>query len=207
MKLSLSVVVFCLLVILLGLLPICRPGTVDRLVASANAQEKDGAQPGGLPPLTIDKSAPLLLLDEPKDTKPENKNSLRLNHACFVCHTNYKEEEMVNVHADEEIGCMDCHGESFEHRNDEDNITPPDVMYPLDEINDACKDCHDEHDVWPEKVVERWLQRCPDKKDIKTLVCTDCHGHHRLERRVVRWNKKTGELIAKEKKPEAESTP
>lgn len=175
---------------------------IGGFVSSAQAQENDDATPGGPPPLKINKDAPLLLLDEPKDEQPENKASLRLNHACFVCHTNYKVEKLVNIHAEQEIGCMDCHGESFEHRNDEDNITPPDVMYPQYEISDACKDCHDEHDVWPEKVIDRWLKRCPDKKDIKTLVCTDCHGHHRLERRVVRWNKATGELIVNEKKPD-----
>ncbi len=45
------------------------------------------------------------------------------------------------------MGCIDCHGQSFPHRNDEDNITPPDKMYPLDEIEKMCADCHDGHDA------------------------------------------------------------
>lgn len=200
MKLRLSLALPLLLPAVLFLSGIFQVSTAPTgLAGSAAAQDKDDAPTGGLPPLKVDRSAPLLLGDH-KENEHESKAALRLNHACYVCHTNFKVESMANRHAEEEIGCMDCHGECFDHRNDEDNITPPDVMYALDEINAACQDCHDEHDVWPQKVIERWLKRCPDKKDMKQLVCTDCHGSHRLERRVVRWNKKTGELIVEEKK-------
>jgi formate-dependent nitrite reductase cytochrome c552 subunit len=117
------------------------------------------------------------------------------NSACFVCHGNYDEEELALLHAKEEIGCVDCHGDSFDHRNDEDNVTPPDVMYWPARIDEACQECHDTHDVSAREVLKRWQERCPEKRDYKQVVCTDCHGYHRLQRRTVRWNKKTGELI------------
>ncbi|MFW6107464.1 MAG: hypothetical protein ACOC8A_02115 [bacterium] len=41
----------------------------------------------------------------------------------------------------------------------------------------------------------------PEPKTAK-MVCTGCHGEHRLESRVVRWNKKTGELLPEEDQPQ-----
>jgi hypothetical protein len=48
------------------------------------------------------------------------------------------------------------------------------------------------------EVLARWRERCPEKTEIKSIVCTDCHGYHRLARRTVRWNKKTGELLLRQ---------
>jgi predicted CXXCH cytochrome family protein len=150
----------------------------------------------------VDKSAPLLL-DEPKDAASmKGKEFLTINNACFVCHNNYSEEELVIEHAKEKTGCVDCHGQSFAHRDDEDNVTPPDKMYPLKKIDAACQECHDTHDAPARKVLARWQERCPQKTEFATIVCTDCHGHHRLAKRTVRWDKETGALISatKEKK-------
>jgi hypothetical protein len=55
-------------------------------------------------------------------------------------------------------------------------------------------------------VITRWQQRCPEKRDVSQIVCTDCHGEHRLKNRTVRWNKTTGDLIPVEPKP-AEAEP
>ena len=156
------------------------------------AEPKEGGSAGKLAPLVVDKSAPLLL-DEP--SKKKDESFLTINQACFVCHDNYREESLMRVHAKEEIACMECHGDSVAHRNDEDNITPPDVMYPLDTIDEACQECHDTHDAPASKVVARWQERCPQKTDVSKIVCTDCHGTHRLESRTVRWDKRTGKLI------------
>ncbi len=175
------------------------PGPAIRqaaLVPASHAAEPSAEKPKDaadeLPPLVIDKSAPLLL-EEPSDEK--EKKFLRINQSCFVCHDNYKDEPLMLVHAKEEIGCVDCHGESVAHRNDEDNITPPDLMYPLAEIDDACQECHDTHDAPAEKIIARWQTRCPEKKDVKKIACTDCHGRHRLKARTVRWDKSTGKLL------------
>ena len=152
------------------------------------------------PPLDISK-----YLDEKLPEAPKEKVKLKVdNFACYVCHGNYDGEEMVVSHGIEAIGCIDCHGKSYEHRNDEDNITPPDKMYPLERVDKMCAVCHDMHDAPARKVLEKWQERCPEKTDPKEIVCTDCHYQHRLERRMVRWNKKTGELIFKDEKQEEE---
>jgi len=150
----------------------------------------------GPPPLVVDKEAPLLL-EEPGGSGKEAAPGYPANDACLVCHVNFKKEPLALIHGKEEIGCVDCHGDSLEHRNDENNTTPPEMMYPLEKIDRACRMCHKKHDVPASKVVARWLQRCPEKKDTKKIVCTDCHGMHRLKVRTVRWNKKTGELLPK----------
>lgn len=152
-----------------------------------------------LPPLTVDKSAPLLLDGPTEKPAGKDKDSTSLNQACYVCHNNYSEEAMVTLHAKEKVGCVDCHGPSFAHRDDEDNITPPDIMFPLERIDAACQKCHETHDAPAKKVLKRWQERCPAKQDFATVVCTDCHGQHRLEKRVVRWDKKTRALILSSK--------
>jgi hypothetical protein len=167
---------------------------------------------GGLPPLVVERDAPLKLKDvkpvalDPWGTPP---SPVADNLACHCCHANYKEETLAVVHAKANIGCVKCHGKSPEHRADEDNITPPDTMYPVDKINKACSKCHDSHDVSPAKIVARW-EKCASKRlDAKKIVCTDCHGNHRLKVRTVRWEKDTGNLIIRKVKvkPEKDTCP
>ena len=155
-------------------------------------------QPGGLPPLKIDRGAPLLLGETPKE-KPAKKPTgpVADNIACLCCHTNYEEEELVTQHVNDNVGCIDCHGKSYAHRDDEDNITPPDVMYWPQKIDPKCQECHEDHDAPAKKVIARWQERCPQKTDPGTLVCTDCHGQHRLKFRTVWWDKKTRKLIVR----------
>ena len=173
--------------------------TTSALAAEEPPPASQSAPP--LPPLVVDEEAPLLLSDPATKADAEERAHLALNAACFVCHNNYEKESLVAVHAPEDVGCVDCHGDSFEHRNDENNITPPDVMFPMDEIDEACKECHDTHDVAATDVIARWQQRCPEKREVSQIVCTDCHGEHRLKNRTVRWNKETGELIPVEPAP------
>lgn len=117
------------------------------------------------------------------------------NSSCFVCHTDYEEEFLVTKHAPKGVGCIDCHGESQDHADDEEHTTAPDVMFSSAGIDAACKECHKAHDAAPAKVILRWQERCPQEKDPAQLVCTDCHGLHRLEKRKVRWDKRSGKLI------------
>jgi hypothetical protein len=155
------------------------------------------------------KKAPPLSLEGLLDEKlPEAAQTVATNpdnESCYVCHANFKEEELVTSHGQEDVSCMDCHGKSEDHRNDEDNITPPDKMYALADIDEMCGECHETHDVAAQEVLERWQERCPKKTDPKTIVCTDCHYHHRLAFRTVQWNKQTGELVVRKEKP-AEKT-
>jgi hypothetical protein len=175
--------------------------------AAEPAKDKPPAKPPALPPLVIDKNAPLLLDEAPKG-KAQTKDPLLINESCYVCHNNYKDEPLAVSHAKEGVGCIKCHGDSFDHRNDEDNITPPQRMYPAEAIDAACAECHDSHDAPATKVLARWRECCPQKTDVSTIVCTDCHGKHRLERRTVRWDKKTGKLlVGKEGAPKRLTVP
>ena len=144
--------------------------------------------------LVVDAGAPLLL-DEPSPDESPSTKTMADNSSCYVCHVNYQKEQLVTQHAVENIGCAGCHGESTAHKNDENNTTPPDRMFPSDTIDEACRTCHATHDAPAADVIARWQERCPTKTDPKTLLCTDCHGDHRLTIRTVRWDKKTGRLL------------
>ncbi len=149
-----------------------------------------------LPALQVDrKTAPRLEEVPEKPSAPQGTPKKRAdNSACYVCHGNYDGETLETVHAEANVGCVQCHGESLGHRNDEAHRTPPEIMYPAEKIEAACQTCHDTHDVSAKKVLARWRQKCPTKTDPDQLVCTDCHGEHRLPRREVVWDKRTGKL-------------
>jgi hypothetical protein len=104
---------------------------------------------------------------------------------------------MVVAHARENIGCAKCHGISLAHRNDEDNITAPDKMYPSVRIDNACRQCHEDHIAPARKVIAMFQQRFPANTDPNKVVCTDCHGEHRLKIRSVAWDKTTGKLLGR----------
>jgi hypothetical protein len=154
------------------------------------------------PPLKVDKSAPLLLLDEPAvaPDPADPKKPRADNSACFVCHGNFQDEKMVTAHAKENIGCVKCHGPSLAHRNDEDNVTAPDKMFPAQRIDSSCRKCHDDHIAPPRKIIAMFLERCPRGTDPKKVVCTDCHGEHRLKVRSVLWDKELGKLLKSDPK-------
>lgn len=160
-------------------------------------EPEEGRAAGRLPRLSLEG-----LMDE---TLPEEVPGSGLvlpeNQACFVCHENYKGEELVQRHAKSKIGCMLCHGESLAHRNDEDNITPPEDMFAADHVDGMCGRCHHDHRVSARQVIERWRERCPGKTNPGEINCTDCHFAHRLASRNVRWDKETGELLLRPKKP------
>ncbi|MDO4557381.1 MAG: hypothetical protein Q4C47_00240 [Planctomycetia bacterium] len=164
------------------------------------------ASPSAAPPLKLElDDEDALLLPGGDDVDPEEieqRNAAReLNGKCLVCHGNYAEEEFVLEHAVGDVACFDCHGESVAHRNDENHVTPPEHMFSSTEDPDtmveSCRSCHETHDVAAVDVLKRYHE--PERKlegrDVESISCTDCHGFHRLERRTVRWNKLTGDLI------------
>jgi len=160
--------------------------------ATAPAAPSESAAP--LPLLVVDTDAPLLLDEHAEPARPEPVGGAD-NSPCFVCHANYRHEGLAATHAAAKIGCAACHGESIPHRNDENNTIPPEKMYARDVIDNACGKCHKDHDVAPGKVIARYKKRGLDKADTDTVVCTDCHGDHRLKLRTVTWDKKTGKLL------------
>ena len=127
---------------------------------------------------------PLLLLEDGNGDENTGLDTglLADNSRCFVCHINYEVDELTSMHAKADIGCEHCHGASDAHCSDEDNITPPDIMYPAEKINSFCKSCHPDGKLGGGK-----------------KFCTDCHGEHRLSHRTRKWDKSTGKLIEDDK--------
>ncbi len=120
--------------------------------------------------------APLLLDDDEGSEQSDGPQAD--NSRCFVCHINYMEEDIAVIHARAEIGCAGCHGESDEHIADESwasggNGTAPEVMFPKPKINPFCMGCHarDKIDTDEHK---------PLLANFEKMVCTDCHGNHRI---------------------------
>lgn len=223
-------ILIVLLTFIITTLLSCTPTTESEPadIQAAPVTDNEAETTGGPPPLVVDTSAPLLL-DEPIEEEESfaiaTTQAATENTACFVCHANYMTEFLANRHAKADIGCVNCHGQSSAHRNDENNITPPETMYSADKIDSFCQDCHEAHDIppkkiiahWlkhkadktdlscrgchedddvpPEKVVARWKQRGLDKTGPNRIVCTDCHGDHRVKIRTVIWDKKSGKLL------------
>lgn len=185
-------------------------------IAGALLSLAEGGEPGAAttqetarpkpPPLSLDGLLDEKLPEAKPTEKPQGKPKAD-NFACYVCHGNYEGEELVELHAKEGYGCVKCHGESLAHRDDEDHLTPPDVMFSAEKIDSGCGDCHDTHDAPAKKVIDRWQQRCPQKTKPEQLVCTDCHGKHRLEKRAIRWDKTTGKIIERAASPQSGTQP
>jgi hypothetical protein len=134
-------------------------------------------------PLLLEDEPPLLLDDEPNTNQPDGSQAD--NSRCFVCHINYMQEDIAAVHARANIGCADCHGQSDAHIADESwasggNGTPPDTMYPRARINLFCMGCHAKDKIDTD-------QHKPLFANFEKMVCTDCHGGHRLEVRKCKW--------------------
>jgi len=145
------------------------------------------------PPLLLDEP-PLLLENGNNEELNPPQGPIADNSRCHVCHINYEDEELAVKHAWADISCEQCHGACDAHCSDEDNITPPDIMYPLEKINSFCMTCHpkDKIDIQPHEPL--LAGTATEKK-----YCTDCHGKHRLSYRTRKWDKTTGELIEDDK--------
>jgi len=130
----------------------------------------------------------------------ENKGFVA-NIFCSACHYGFSDEELARTHELAGIGCERCHGESERHRSDEDNITPPEIMYPRAKINPTCMMCHPRHEirhVASHKTLLAGAKTVFDPADEgdNQMYCTDCHAKdHRINVRNIRWNKETGELL------------
>jgi hypothetical protein len=125
------------------------------------------------------------------------------NVFCSACHYGFDDEELAANHRTAGIGCERCHGESQRHRSDENNITPPEIMYPRDKINPTCMMCHPRHEiqhVTSHEVLLAGAKTIFDPAvgaDNPGTYCTTCHAkEHRINVRTIRWNKATGELLS-----------
>ena len=111
------------------------------------------------------------------------------NSRCHVCHINYSEEPLAVLHAQENIGCEKCHGPSDGHCGSESHEIAPDIIYPRTAVIPACLKCHTPRDMGHRDKHAPVLAPNPEK------VCTDCHGTHRLAKRLIRWDKATRRLL------------
>ena len=59
------------------------------------------------------------------------------------------------------------------------------------DIGPACAKCHETHNAPAAKVIAQWQQKCPARTNPAELLCTDCHGEHRLKFRSYWWDKQT----------------
>lgn len=161
----------------------------------AAAADSGTAQPAALRPLTIDKSAPLLL-DEPALNRPaaDTPPTLTRSLICHDCHGDFLRDSFSVTHGTNRVTCVSCHGLSEAHSGDEENITPPQIMYAREAIAVKCRECHEGHNAAADAVIALWQQRGLQKLKPAQLVCTDCHGTHRMKVRMVRWDKKTGKI-------------
>ena len=172
-NLSVALVVFIVFgfVTLLSCTPAsdCEPTDIGVALAA----KSDSESTSGPPPLVVDTSEPLLL-DEPTEEQVAAAvtEAATENMACFVCHANYRGEFLAESHAKANVGCINCHGDSFAHRNDENNTTPPETMYSAEKIDPFCQGCHDAHDVSAKKIIARWIEQKVKKPD---ATCEGCH--------------------------------
>ena len=144
----------------------------------------------------IDGERSLLLPNEPipKSDVHASEGPVADNSRCHVCHINYADERIAVAHAQANIGCEKCHGACDAHCGDENNITPPDIMYPKEKINPSCHACHPKDELVPAFHAGFLLAGNTDEQ-----CCTDCHSEHRLAYRTRRWDKSTGKLIMDDK--------
>lgn len=122
------------------------------------------------------------------------------NQFCSACHYGFGNEELARTHERAGIGCERCHGESERHRSDEDNVTPPELMYTKERINPTCMMCHPRAEIKHVSSHKSLLAGAETIFDKSTNQknCTDCHAKdHRINVRTIRWNKATGELLDK----------
>ncbi|HEX42325.1 MAG TPA: hypothetical protein ENN81_09745 [Phycisphaerales bacterium] len=125
------------------------------------------------------------------------------NPFCAACHAGFLDEPFAARHEKAGIGCERCHGESERHRSDENNLTPPELMFPPERINPTCMMCHPRQDIQrvsshksllegAATIFDTAAQSDPTQKQ----YCTDCHAkQHKMNLRTIHWNKATGELI------------
>jgi hypothetical protein len=108
------------------------------------------------------------------------------NSECLICHMDFNNEELSVKHEQVGIGCINCHGDSLAHGDDELNITPPDRLYGRAEIVPFCKGCHETHVTGKvyDDFVKKWhSKRRPNGRMVlDDSVCTDCHGNHAILR-------------------------
>ncbi len=101
----------------------------------------------------------------------DETNPMGANAGCYVCHIPFVREKLSKIHLQAKVGCIDCHGISAGHANDEDiGATKPDITFKHEQVDAMCLKCHHRHDISAETIAKYKSQP----------ICTDCHGNHRI---------------------------
>ncbi len=106
------------------------------------------------------------------------------NRLCLVCHKVLTDEPISLVHEKKKVLCIDCHGPSTLHMEDEMQMTKPDILFGRNEVQPFCRGCHERHQD-PKKVEEFrkewWGRDRPNGRVVNNAsICTDCHGTHNI---------------------------
>ena len=168
--------------LLIALAYFFQPVGADVAVGNIGLRQAAAAEPASKPAQAKDSTDSASIDSSSDDGEEEEEvflDPMGPNAACYVCHMTFIHEELSKVHLAEKVTCIDCHGISGPHANDEDiGATKPDKTYTRCQINPSCRKCHEEHDAKPEKVIAQWIEiGAPKQKP----VCTDCHGTHKIE--------------------------
>ncbi len=130
------------------------------------------------------------------------------NSRCLVCHANFEEEKLTAAHLKANVGCIICHLECDSHCVDEDNLTPPDRMYPnKGRIRVLCLTCHNWKLLVESDKTKANLKEPPNHASVLAgtnsdgKFCLDCHSEHKMSHRTRIWDKRTGKLIYKDSTP------
>ena len=94
--------------------------------------------------------------------------------ACITCHVDEVDEYIGSLHRIEKVACVDCHGSSEPHVEDENNDVKPDTVFIRENTDRLCGQCHEDDCTRPEHKPETGKK--PEPK-----ICTDCHGKHSLK--------------------------
>ena len=128
----------------------------------------------------------------------------KVNISCFNCHgeSSAHQNDENNITAPgtmypaDKIDpfCQSCHKV---HNISSRKIIASFLKKKSEGANTSClgQDCHESDDIPPEKVVTRWKELALGETDPDKIVCTDCHGEHRMKVRTIIWDKKSGKLL------------
>ena len=126
----------------------------------------------------------------PANPSAQDEYEVPPNDMCYVCHIPFAREPLAVAHEKAKIWCIQCHGLSAEHMQDENvGATPAEVAYEKNQIDVMCSspDCHEPEKHAPVNARVRFGRLRYGKQaqeEIKgrpvkvTGVCTDCHGRH-----------------------------
>jgi hypothetical protein len=94
--------------------------------------------------------------------------------SCAVCHVDAADQWNGTVHERSAVGCVECHGPSHGHVEDENNEVSPDEVFVRADVDRLCAECHR---CGRAPVTPAQAALLPA---VTPAVCTDCHIAHQF---------------------------